>query len=48
VIGGIVVAILILMFADGRVRFIVNDIEPRVLDALSTPAGGENISADKY
>lgn len=32
-----------LLFADGHVRFIDQNIDPRVLKALSTPAGGEPI-----
>jgi prepilin-type N-terminal cleavage/methylation domain-containing protein/prepilin-type processing-associated H-X9-DG protein len=33
-------------FADGSVRLIRNDIDPKVLKALSTPDGGEVISED--
>lgn len=36
------------LFADGSVRFLKNTIDPRVLKALSTPAGGESLSADAY
>ncbi|QDT29347.1 hypothetical protein Enr10x_46990 [Gimesia panareensis] len=32
-----------LLFADGHVRFIDQNIDPQVLKALSTPAGGEPI-----
>ncbi|WP_261344674.1 DUF1559 domain-containing protein [Gimesia panareensis] len=32
-----------LLFADGHVRFIDQNIAPQVLKALSTPAGGESI-----
>ena len=35
-------------FADGSVRFIKNSINPRVLEALGTPAGGEVIAPDEY
>ena len=31
------------MFGDASVRFINNDIDPKVLKALSTPNGGEVI-----
>ncbi len=33
---------------DGSVKFIKNTIDPRLLKALSTPAGGEAIVADPY
>lgn len=33
---------------DGSVRFIKHTIDPAVLKALSTPAGGEKISPDAY
>jgi hypothetical protein len=33
-------------FADGTVRALRNDIDPRVLNALSTPRGGEPVDAD--
>jgi len=36
------------LFADGSVRFLKNSIDPKVLRALSTPDGGEKISADQY
>jgi prepilin-type processing-associated H-X9-DG protein len=36
------------LFLDGSVRFIKNTINPTVLKALSTPAGGETISSDDY
>jgi prepilin-type processing-associated H-X9-DG protein len=32
------------VFADGSVRFIKSDVSPQVLKALSTPAGGEDVS----
>ncbi len=32
-----------LLFADGHVRFIDQNIDPQILKALSTPAGGEPI-----
>jgi hypothetical protein len=34
------------VFADGSVRFLTNDVSPRVLRALSTPDGGEEIPPD--
>lgn len=36
----------IIGFADGRVRTLSNDIDPRVLKALSTPDGGEEVPED--
>jgi prepilin-type processing-associated H-X9-DG protein len=36
------------MFADGSVRFLKNSISPQVLNALSTPAGGESVNTDQY
>jgi hypothetical protein len=33
---------------DGSVRFIMNTVDPQVLKALSTPAGGEKAGADQY
>ena len=33
---------------DGSVRFIKNTVDPKVLKALSTPAGGETLSSDQY
>ena len=36
------------LFADGAVRFIKNSINPQILKALSTPAGGEPLNADQY
>ncbi len=37
-----------LLFADGAVRFISNDIDPGIWTALSTRAGGEVISGASY
>ncbi|WP_417391949.1 DUF1559 domain-containing protein [Gimesia sp.] len=31
----------LILFSDGRVQFVSNQINPRILKALSTPAGGE-------
>ena len=36
------------LMLDGSVRFLKNRINPAVLKALSTPAGGEMISSDQY
>jgi prepilin-type processing-associated H-X9-DG protein len=36
------------LMLDGSVKFIKNTINPAVLKALSTPAGGETISSDAY
>jgi hypothetical protein len=36
------------VLADGAVRFISEDIDPAVLKALATPAGGEEITYDAY
>jgi hypothetical protein len=36
------------MFADGSVRFLKNSISPQVLNALSTPAGGESVNTGQY
>lgn len=36
------------VFADGSVQFLREDIDPEVLRALSTPAGGETIDPDQY
>ena len=33
---------------DGSVRFIKNTVDPKVLKALATPAGGEKVSSDEY
>ncbi len=33
---------------DGSVRFLKNSIDPSVLKALSTPAGGEQVNSDEY
>lgn len=35
-----------LMLADGSVRFVSNDVDPHVLKALATPAGGEEVDGD--
>jgi prepilin-type processing-associated H-X9-DG protein len=37
-----------MMFADGSVRFLKDSVDPRILRALSTPAGGEAISSSEY
>jgi prepilin-type processing-associated H-X9-DG protein len=37
-----------MVFADGSVRFIKNSVDPRILKALGTPAGGEMIRAGQY
>ena len=34
------------LMVDGSVRFISKDVDPEVLKALSTPAGGEELPAD--
>jgi prepilin-type processing-associated H-X9-DG protein len=36
------------LFVDGSVHFLKNTIDPHVLKALSTPAGGEAVSTDQY
>lgn len=36
------------LFLDGSVRFLKNSVNPAVLKALSTPDGGEQVSADAY
>ncbi len=36
------------LMVDGSVRFIKNSVDPKVLKALSTPAGGEKVSGDQY
>jgi prepilin-type processing-associated H-X9-DG protein len=36
------------LFADGSVRWLRNSIDPRVLKALSTPAGGETVHPEDY
>jgi len=33
-------------FADGHTRVIPNDVDPQVLRALATPAGGEDVSVE--
>jgi hypothetical protein len=35
-------------FLDGNVRFLANDVDPKVLKALSTPAGGEKVAVPEY
>ena len=35
-------------FADGSVRWVKDSIDPQVLKALGTPAGGESVSPDSY
>jgi hypothetical protein len=32
-----------MLFMDGSVRTMSNDVDPQVLKALSTPAGGEDV-----
>jgi prepilin-type processing-associated H-X9-DG protein len=36
------------LFVDGSVRFVKNAVNPKVLKALSTPAGGEKLLSDQY
>jgi prepilin-type processing-associated H-X9-DG protein len=36
------------LFGDGSVRFLKDTIDPRVLKALGTPAGGDPVSTDSY
>jgi prepilin-type processing-associated H-X9-DG protein len=36
------------LMVDGSVRFLKDNIDLRVLKALSTPAGGEKVSSDEY
>jgi prepilin-type processing-associated H-X9-DG protein len=36
------------LFVDGSVHFLKNTIDPHVLKALSTPAGGEAVPTDQY
>jgi prepilin-type processing-associated H-X9-DG protein len=36
------------LFVDGTVRFLKDSIDPGVLKALGTPAGGESIHPDSY
>lgn len=36
------------LFLDGSAKFLKNTIDPAVLKKLSTPAGGESVSADEY
>lgn len=35
----------LMLFCDGSVRFLDENIDPKVLKALSTPDGGENVGA---
>jgi prepilin-type processing-associated H-X9-DG protein len=35
------------LFVDGSVHFIKNSVNPRVLEALGTPKGGERVSAEQ-
>jgi prepilin-type processing-associated H-X9-DG protein len=37
-----------MLFADGSVKWLKNSIDPRVLKALSTPAGGETVHPEDY
>jgi prepilin-type processing-associated H-X9-DG protein len=37
-----------LLFGDGSVHFVRDSVDPRVLDALGTPDGGEEIPRDRY
>jgi hypothetical protein len=36
------------LFVDGSIRFLKNTIDPHVLKALGTPAGGEKVSAEDH
>lgn len=36
------------LFADGSVRFLKDGIDPKVLEALGTPAGRDPVGGDKY
>jgi prepilin-type processing-associated H-X9-DG protein len=36
------------LFVDGSVHFIKDTIDPRVLEALGTPKGGERVSSEQY
>ena len=36
------------IFADGSARTLSNRIDPKVLKALTTPKGGEDVSTEKY
>jgi prepilin-type processing-associated H-X9-DG protein len=36
------------LFVDGSVHFLKNAIDPRILKALSTPAGGDPVNTDQY
>ena len=40
--GGSHPSVTVFLMVDGGVRAIRNDIDPKVLHALSTPAGGED------
>lgn len=36
------------LFADGMVKFVKSTVDPKILKALGTPAGGEKISGDQF
>ncbi len=36
------------LMVDGSIRFLKNTIDPNVLKALSTPAGGERVTSEEY
>ena len=37
-----------MIFVDGSVRFIKNTVDPKVLEALGTPRGGEAVKSDDF
>lgn len=37
-----------ILFADGSVRFIKDTVDPKILEALGTPSGGEHLRSDDY
>jgi prepilin-type processing-associated H-X9-DG protein len=37
-----------ILFLDGSVRFVKETVDPKVLEALGTPRGGEAIATDAY
>ncbi|HKI17217.1 MAG TPA: DUF1559 domain-containing protein [Isosphaeraceae bacterium] len=37
-----------IIFVDGSVRFIKNTVDPKVLEALGTPRGGEAVKSDDF